>query len=221
MKLPVLIHEARLGPDRFRVVQPARPISKAVLVDHDRHLGMYLDGECASRIAGLWLLAARSPRSLIHLPMRTGAHPTPEVSGPRLDLVLLHHSLRFAPSQWKHLRGRLRSGRPQTAEFPVPERTEPDAARHYRENRDLFRERVHAETVILIGSAKLFAETAHYFLDLARDGPGNHADYPHFCKQFHSGDGILGDAREIHVVRHDQWTHSPAPSGLGRPTTAG
>ena len=70
MKLPVVIHQARLGADEFRVIRPARPLSHAELIDHDRHLDAYLDQDSARRIAGLWTLAARSPRSLIHLPMR-------------------------------------------------------------------------------------------------------------------------------------------------------
>lgn len=82
------------------------------------------------------------------------------------------------------------------------------AARHYRENRDLFHQHLHAETLFMTGSTKVFRETARHFLDVARKGPGYtpvHPSYPHFCTELHSNDGILGDAREIHIEYCDQW----------------
>ena len=206
-RVPVLVHEARLSADRFRVVRPARSLGRAVLSDDDRHLDFRLDAGSARTAFGLWLFAARSPRSLIHLPLR--AHGSPG-DGTRLDLVLLHHSLQFAPARWKELRSRLGPGRPHTAELPHRERRDVDhAARHYRENRDLFHQHVHAETLFLIGSAKLFEETAGHFLDVARHGPAHVASGVdrHYCARFHSGDGILGNARELHVVHRDAIGH--------------
>lgn len=215
MELPVVVHRSRLGADEFRVIRPAQPLTRAVLIDHDRHLDAYLDQDAARRIAGLWMLAARSPRSLIHLPIRANRPPAREVPddvGFQLDLVLLHHSLQFAPSRWKQVRGHLGPGQPQTVSLPE---SEPDdsattdyAARHHRENCDLFRQHVHAETLFMTGSAKVFRETARHFLDVALKGPGYtpvHPNYPHFCTQFHANDGTLGDAREIHVEYCDQW----------------
>ncbi|WP_249125969.1 hypothetical protein [Streptomyces sp. A2-16] len=60
----------------------------------------------------------------------------------------------------------------------------------------------------MTGSAKVFRDTARHFLDVARHGPGYvpvHPNYPHFCTEFHSNDGILGDAREIHIEYCDRW----------------
>jgi hypothetical protein len=215
MKLPVVIHRARVGADEFRVVRPAKPLTRAVLIDHDRHLDGYFDQDAARSITGLWMLAARSPRSLIHLPMRANHLPAREVPddiGFRLDLVLLHHSLQFAPSKWKQVRGRLGTGRLQTVSLPEAEQDDaavPDyAARHHRENRDLFHQHLHAETLFMTGSAKVFRETARHFLDVARKGPGyvpSHPGYPYFCSELHSNDGILGDARDIHIEYCDQW----------------
>jgi hypothetical protein len=180
-----------------------------VLIDHDRYLGAYLDQDAARSIAGLWMLAARSPRSLIHLPMRAGQPPArevPDAVGPRLDLVLLHHALQFAPSRWKQVRGRLGPGRPQTVCLPEAEhddRTAADcAARHHRENRDLFHQHLHAETLFMTGSTKVFRATARHFLDVAHNGPDHapaHSSPAHFCTQLHANDGVLGHAREIHV----------------------
>ncbi|MET9375502.1 hypothetical protein ABZX98_15290 [Streptomyces sp. NPDC002992] len=181
MKLPITTHQARLGSTEFRVVRPARPLVHAVLIDRDRHLDAYLDRDAAQRIGGLWTLAASSPRSLVHLPMRANrspSHEPPEGSGRQLDLVLLHHSLQFAPSRWKEVRRRLGPGRPQTVTLPGP------------------------------GHAKVFRDTARHFLDVARNGPGHvpvHPNYPHYCTELHSNAGILGDAREIHIEYCDQW----------------
>ncbi|WP_327378123.1 hypothetical protein OG393_31625 [Streptomyces sp. NBC_01216] len=53
MKLPITIHQARLGSTEFKVIRPARPLVHAVLIDHDRHLDTYLDQDAAHRIGGL------------------------------------------------------------------------------------------------------------------------------------------------------------------------
>ncbi|MEU2852638.1 hypothetical protein [Streptomyces syringium] len=214
MKLPITIHRARLGSAEFKVIRPARPLTRAALIDHDRHLNAYLDQDAAQQIGGLWELAASSPRALVHLPMRGNpapSHDLPEAGTRQLDLVLLHHSLQFAPSRWKELRGRLGPGRPQTVRLSSTGRTEgaviAPGTRHYRENRDLFHQHLHAETLFMTGSTKVFRETARHFHDVAHNGPGYvpvHPSYPHFCTELHSNDGILGDAREIHIEYCDQ-----------------
>ncbi|MFB6820416.1 hypothetical protein ACFCXA_02340 [Streptomyces virginiae] len=217
MKLRVTVHRARLGPVEFKVVRPARPPVRAALVDRDRYVNAFLDGDAARLIGGLWTLAASSPRSLVHVPMRGNhapAHGWPEAGTRQLDLVLLHHSLQFAPARWKELRARLGPGRPGTVTLPVPARAPggesqaDDEARHHRENRDLFHQHLHAETLFMTGSAKVFRATADRFLDVARHGPGHaaaHPRNPHFCTRFHADAGILGDAREIHVEYCERW----------------
>ncbi|MEV0092586.1 hypothetical protein [Streptomyces sp. NPDC050738] len=216
MKLPVRVHEVALGAARFKVIRPARPLRHAVLTDRDHYLNASLDAEAAQHIGALWTLAATSPRTLIHIPLRTNQPPPDELEWPgarRLDLVLLHHSLQFAPSRWKEVRARLGQGRPQTVDLPkAPPASEPEIdydARHHRENRDLFHQHVHAETLFMTGSAKVFGETARHFLDVAREGPGQairHPSSPHYCRQFHWNDGTLGgDARELHIEYCDQW----------------
>ncbi|MYZ35959.1 MULTISPECIES: hypothetical protein [unclassified Streptomyces] len=215
MRLPIIIHHARLGATEFKVIRPARPLPHAVLIDHDRHLDAYLDQDAARRIGGLWALAATSPGALIHLPIRGNQPPSrelPEDATRRLDLMLLHHSLQFAPARWKEIRSRLGPGRPQTVTL-LDSGLEGDAvvayeARHYQENRDLFHQHLHAETLFMTGSAKVFRQTAQHFLDIAHNGPGYvpiHPNYPYFCTELHSNDGILGDAREIHIEYCDEW----------------
>ncbi|WP_324605497.1 MULTISPECIES: hypothetical protein [unclassified Streptomyces] len=221
MKLPVTIHRARLGPVEFKVIRPARPPVRAVLVDRDRHLDALLDQDAAKLIGGLWTIAASSPRSLVHVPMRGNQAPEhgwSQAGTRQLDLVLLHHSLQFAPAGWKELRARLGPGHPQTVTLPAPTpapapapagaSSGDDEARHHRENRDLFQQHLHAETLFMTGSAKVFRTTAHHFLDIARHGPGYvaaHGPDAHFCTRFHSTAGVLGDAREIHIEYCDRW----------------
>jgi hypothetical protein len=49
----------------------------------------------------------------------------------------------------------------------------------------------------MTGSARLFTETAGHFLDVAQHGTTG--DDRHYCTRFHSNDGILGNARELHL----------------------
>ncbi|WP_309112167.1 hypothetical protein [Saccharothrix sp.] len=202
MRLRVLIHRARLGGDEYRVVRPAHPPTRAVLLDHDRWLSGYVNTEAAQVLATLWQLAAHSRHSLIHLPMRTNPSP---VEGRPLDLVLLHHSLGFPPSRWKSLRARLGQGLPHTVRLRPPASDISYARRHYRENRDRFDEHVHAETVFLVGSPPLFRETAHLFRELALKGPSSPDGPDHACARLHSNDGTLGNARELHVEHRRAW----------------
>ncbi|APU13249.1 MULTISPECIES: hypothetical protein [Actinoalloteichus] len=216
MRLPIRVHRARSGPEEIRVIRPASPPTRTVLVDHDRHLHVYLDQAGARLLGGLWLLAARSARSLIHLPLRGGPRPAAHGEpGRRLDLVLLHHSRQFRPSRWRRVRAKLDTGLPQTASLPEAARlgevAVDHAARHHRENRDRFRQRIHAETLFLIGSAPVFRETAGRFLDVAEHGPrhaSTHPGRPGLRTAFHSTDGTLADGREIHVEYCAEWEPS-------------
>jgi hypothetical protein len=207
VKLPIKVHHARLGGEEFRVIRPGAIPPNAVLFDHDRWLDLYVDEVAASAVGGLWLLAARSPRSLIHLPLRANPWPFDETRagyGGKLDLVLLHHSLQFAPSRWKELRRKLDTGRPETASLPEAAHAQPDLEhRHHRENHDLFHQHLHAETLFMTGSANVFRATARRFFDVAQRGPEATS---HYCERFHSGNGVLGgDAREITVEYATPW----------------
>lgn len=72
----------------------------------------------------------------------------------------------------------------------------------------MFHQHLHAGTLFMTGSAKAFGETARHFLDVARNGPGYvpvHPNHPYFRTESHSDDGVLGDAREIHIEYCDEW----------------
>ncbi|MFG3490200.1 hypothetical protein [Streptomyces sp. NPDC047972] len=215
MKLALTIHRARLGSTEFKVIRPARPLAHAVLIDRDRWLDAYLDRDAAQRIGALWEVAASSPRSLVHFPMRRGHAPAGregDDSHRQLDLVVMHHSLQFAPSRWKELRNRLDRGRPRTVTLPWAGDPDDDGidygTRHHRENRDLFHQHLHAETLFMTGSAPVFRDTVRNFLDVAQNGPGHALAHPgdsHYCSRFHGNDGTLGNAREMHIQYCDDW----------------
>ncbi|MEV7521084.1 hypothetical protein [Streptomyces sp. NPDC091371] len=202
MHLPVTVHRARLGPQEFTVIRPARPPERALLVDDDRFLNAYVDQGAARLMGGLWSLAASSPRALVRLPLRrSGA--SREGGERRLDLVLLHHSLQFAPSRRKELRGRLGAGRRRSATVSTAQPEIDYAALHHAENRDLFHQHVHAETLFVTGSAKAFRETAGLFHDVAAHGPGRgHTGDGHYCAQLRHGDD---SARVIHIEYRGAW----------------
>ncbi|MFD9727934.1 hypothetical protein [Streptomyces sp. NPDC059072] len=207
MRFPVTVHRPRLGPREFTVIRPARPPEHALLVEDDRFLNAYVDRPAAGLIGGPWGLAATSPRALVHVPLRR-AGDSGDAGARRLDLVLLHHSLQFAPSRWKELRGRLGAGHRRTVTV-CTDRPEIDwEALHHAENRDLFHQHVHAETLFVTGSARAFRETAGHFHDVAAHGPGHTADNRHYCAQLGHGDD---SARDIHIEYSDAWAGEAAP----------
>jgi hypothetical protein len=216
VKVHITVHHTRLGTHEYRVIRPAQPLTRAILLDRYSQGAreMHLNNDTAYRIGVLWTLAARSARSLIHLPLRDGLVPWHRTTDPgtRLELVLAHHSLQFPDSRWKQLRTHLGAGRPQTATLPATDLPADDsidyAARRHRENRDLFHQHLHAETLFMTGSAQLFRETARRFLDIAEHGPSfakANPAYLHYCTEFHEGDGILANARGIHIEYCDRW----------------
>ncbi|MFF5704111.1 hypothetical protein ACFY7H_16630 [Streptomyces sp. NPDC012794] len=202
-KLRLTVHHVRHGTGTVRVVRPARSPACAELLDDSWYLNAYVDQDAAVLMAGLWTLAASSPRSLVHLPLRGGPAPA---GSRRLDLVLSHHSLQLAPSRWKELRGRLGPGRPQTVEVLLPEPGDVDhAAAHRADNRDRFHQSVHAETLFMTGSATVFRQAADVFHEVARLGPGHTTAFPpgyrhgHYCRSVHCDPRF----RDIHVEYRD------------------
>ncbi|WP_328764151.1 hypothetical protein [Streptomyces sp. NBC_00272] len=172
------------------------------------YLNGWFEQQTAQTTAGLRPLAATSPRALVHLPIRADAQNEPDgaADGWRpLDLVLLHHSLQFAPSRWKELRGRLGPGRPRTVDRPG---TDPDADPdvsdlHHRENRDRLRQDIHSETLFMTGRARTFRDGAPLFADIARRGPAqvfNHRG-EHYCLTLrcHCCD------RDLHLGYSEEW----------------
>jgi hypothetical protein len=137
-KLKIIVQRPRVGGDEYRVISPAAPLRNGALYTggHGEHrYDMYVDRADGHRIALLWLLAARSPRSLVYLPMRH-TPPAPDVdtdmsdpvgawhgTSKPLDLVLAPRSVQFPPSRWKAVRERITAWNapraPGTARLPA------------------------------------------------------------------------------------------------------
>ncbi|MER6913521.1 hypothetical protein ABT354_17785 [Streptomyces sp. NPDC000594] len=219
MRHRMRIHRVRLGADTYRVVRPDRPAAGAHL--HEREVAeLYADGEAAHQLAVAWALAARSPRSLIHLPMRGNAAPpglplAPGESAEPLDLVLVHHRLGFPPSRWKAVRARLGAGVPHTVRLPPgdlpPTDAEPEPRLYDREFRDHLGFARAAGTVFVIGSATAFRRTGAAIRELttAERTPG--ADGPvHLCAELDAAPHRLrrtrrGETTTLHIQYHDAW----------------
>lgn len=102
------VNEVRLGPDTFRVMHPAKPIAHGPLYETWSGTEMLVSRAGAVDLAVAWWLAARSPRTLVYLPLRSsGCQVAPDYLERKLDLVLMHHSLGFRAARWKDVRARL------------------------------------------------------------------------------------------------------------------
>ncbi|SDX05579.1 hypothetical protein SAMN05216215_100766 [Saccharopolyspora shandongensis] len=216
MKVAVQISRARFDGRGWRVIRPERGTHNATLIDCGGWRELFIDRRSAYQLGVLWLLAARSRRTVIHLPLRGGRQPAePAFDGTRLDLVLTHHTVQLRASLWPRLRSALGPARPHTVRIPSTDMPDPDTidymARHRRENADLLHERIHADTLFLTGSAPVFRETADRFLDIAFRAPGSAPgeETPHHCcTEFHEFDGILRNSGGIHVQYHARWLPS-------------
>lgn len=183
---PVRISTVRLGPDRYRVLRAVERFGRAHLYEDWTGASLELDHGTARQLALAWALAARSPRSLVYLPLRAAA---PAGAEPRaLDLLLLHHSLGFPPSRWKRVRQRLGAGLPHSVtlpptawpEFPVEEHRRV----HHHDFRDHVRCAVAADTVVLTGSRHAFDLRSAELRAFAAVGP---VPGTHICAEVYLG----------------------------------
>jgi len=123
------------------VIRPAKPIAHAPLHEGCHGVPLTVDKAAALTPAMAWELAARSPRTMVYLPLRHNDRrciPRGDGDERLLDLVLLHHSLGFPASRWKEVRAKLGAGRPRAVVGRgLPTRTGVRAEHH----RELWRER--------------------------------------------------------------------------------
>ncbi|TWP45151.1 hypothetical protein FKR81_40030 [Lentzea tibetensis] len=180
-----LLSTVRLGPDEYRVIRPLKPLSHAPM--HEGYLGMQMtvDKTTARTLAMAWALAARSPRTIVYLPMRhsdrrcslfgTGEERL-------LDLVLLHHSLGFPASRWKAVRAKLGAGRPHTVVSQGLPEVE-YVVEH--DDRDVLRHDIAADTLFLVGSRKAFEYWGEPLRELVEDCPRHMHEEPgtHCCAE--------------------------------------
>ncbi|MEV0280329.1 hypothetical protein AB0I22_28585 [Streptomyces sp. NPDC050610] len=219
MEQRVRIHKVRLGGGEVRVIRPAPSPARLALRDDGHWLSMYADREGAAQLAGAWALAARSARSLIHLPIRANPAPDGAVGDGEpvaLDLVLLHHSLQFPAAAWKRVRARLGDGEPHTA--TTPDRDVPDESavdhrrRQYRTYRDHLGFDIAAHTLFVVGSSTAFREHGTALRGLVDQAPSyrhRHPDAGHFCVEFTPGPWSRSRTRR-HVpgLLHIEYCHA-------------
>jgi hypothetical protein len=193
------VNEVRLGPDTYRVMHPAEPIVHGLLCESRAGAEMLVNRAGAVELAIAWWLAARSPRTLVYLPLRgSGCELAPEYEANRLDLLLAHHSLGFRPARWKNVRARLTPTGLQ--KVTLPEKPFPDfdrsdhLRRRHREFRDHLRYSIATDTLFLAGSRHAFELEGHEALALIGTAPGDHT-----CAEI--GIGVWPTApAELHVV---------------------
>ncbi|MEU8265389.1 hypothetical protein AB0C02_32920 [Micromonospora sp. NPDC048999] len=192
-KWPVVVSTVQLGCHQYRVVRPAKSPRFAGLYEASFGAQFCLDKETAVMFAQAWGLAARSPYTIVYLPLRRAESPTHHVWERPLDLVLLHHRLAFPPSRWKQVRSRLGTGRPHTVVLPGhawPSRPIADHRKTWhQEFRDHLRWDIAADTLVLTGSREAFELQADQVRALAEECPADCAHDPatHCCAEIGMG----------------------------------
>ena len=181
LRVKIVVQKVQLAGTEYRVIRPARPLKNGALYKAHSHYEMYVDRTDGRRIGTLWLLAARSPRSLVYLPMRTA--PTVgvgEEDGQPLDLVLAPRTVQLRPSRWKRIREHLNMGNAvrELRTASVPERDLPDLDADYsipdnpkEANEFLIRKNIYAETLLLTGGTAAFREGAKEIFAVTKYGP--------------------------------------------------
>jgi hypothetical protein len=181
-KWPVLVSTVDFGGCQYRVVRPVRAPRFACLSEGRLGAQFCLDKETAMVFAQAWGLAARSPRTIVYLPLRQAKLAARDLCGRPLDLVLLHHRLAFPPSRWKQVRARLGTGSLHTVVLPegaLPSRPTSDHRRTWHsEFRDHLRWDIAADTLVLTGSREAFELEADQVRGLAEECPAHRARTP-------------------------------------------
>lgn len=218
----VRVHNVRHKGRDLRVLRLDPVPARLALRDDDRWLSMYADREGSARLVDLWALAARSPRSLIHLPIRGNDVPPDVVTEGEpvaLDLVLLHHSLQFPTGSWKEVRARLGAGNPQTVTASPDEF--PETVDHDRRRHKTYRDRlgfdVAAHTFFIVGSPTAFREDGAAVRGLIDEAPGYLHKWPnagHFCVELAHGQWDTPTRKhvpgDLHIQYCPDWLAAPA-----------
>ncbi|AJT67184.3 hypothetical protein T261_5563 [Streptomyces lydicus] len=225
--MKIAVQRVRLGDTEYRVIRPVSPFKKGALYVRGDSYDLYVDRADGRRIGTLFLLAARSPHSLVYLPMRATA-PEPwfgwDADEKPIDLVLAHRAVQFRPSRWKRLRERIAAGSTprELRTASVPARDLPDLESSYEPPDDpkeaqaaLLRQHVHAETLLLTGGAPGFREAAREIFAVTKDGPPAAAspryihggcNY-HVCRCLYDYPDLTeNDWGQIHVEFNPRWS---------------
>jgi len=165
--------------------------------------------------ASAWALAARSPRSLVWIPLRGTAAPTGVATShygnipARLDLALVHHHLQFPLHLWKQIRhAALRaSAAPHTAALPTCDfpsvRTRWQRGYWYRsEQHDRLSFDTAAHTLFITGSRTAYLEEGAVVVEMLHQAPSFAARHPqpsHYCATIDHGRAWTWPIRTRHA----------------------
>lgn len=203
--------------EELRVVRITRPPDRIVAQDfRDGHYyDMHTDRRGAVCLAAAWALAKRSPRSLIHLPIRANRPPSDgTLPAPPLDLVLVHASAQLQVSAWKAIRARTRTGLAHRfelgtiqQEFHSLDEADFGSVTH-RDYPHHLRYATAAGTLFVIGSTPAFAREGVHLRVFVEDFD---TDRPHHCAEIWPTRWKPAQKRRLgpdslHVVREiDRW----------------
>lgn len=226
LRVKIAVQRVRLAGTEYRVIRPASPLKNGALYKARGHYEMYVDRTDGRRVGTLWLLAARSPRSLVYLPMRAApAVPGFGSEGERpLDLVLAPRAIQLRPSRWKRIRERLNAGNAarELRTASVPERDLSDLEADdlipgvpKEASAFVLRKDVYAETLLLTGGTAAFREGAKTIFAVTKDGPPAAAtgfyqpigcNY-HVCRTIYDWDTTpnVHDWEQLHMAFCPQW----------------
>ena len=216
MRITGSIHLARLGPTTYRVIRPAVPIGRVTVRDNQDWWFAAADRAGAMLVAGLIEIAARSPRSLVHVPLRGGS-VTPVGWGwlgelAAVDLLLAQPALQFPAHRWPEVRRRLDPGRRHS--FDIPGRTleqvcdERPGCWRRTPPAETALAREHAGALLVTATPPALRALADCFAHLAACGPGSVGrGAPYFREKIHPLDGLMRrDERGWFLVYCDTWS---------------
>jgi hypothetical protein len=179
----------------YRVIHPARPIAHGALYDYGWGVEVLVNKPETVDLALAWWLAARSPHSIVYLPLRSsGCDEMPAYSERKLDLVLMHHSLGFPASRWKQVRARLKPTGVQKVTLPDQPFRAIDREEHWNslrrsDFRDHIRYDIAADTLFLVGSRFGYELESKEVVALVDRAPAELAARPdeHCCAEIDVG----------------------------------
>ncbi|MCF2527248.1 hypothetical protein LZ495_08480 [Yinghuangia sp. KLBMP8922] len=203
------------------MIRPVRTKNVALYAAEGGNYGLCVDRADGRQLGTLLMLAARSPRSLVYLPLRS----TPGVPGigppdeQPLDLLLVPRAQQFRPAHWKALRARITAGNAprelRTASVPESDLGKDVACSRPPGERHTLRQHLHAETLFLTGSSGAFRKAARHVFALTADGPPIAAKYRdlyyawgcnyHHCTNLYDWEELPDDWRQIHLIFHPTW----------------
>ncbi|MEY9932120.1 hypothetical protein ABH926_006769 [Catenulispora sp. GP43] len=222
LALRTVVSHVRYNGEELRVVRVESPPKRIVAQASYNYYDIHADRRGAVALAAAWSLAKRSPRSLIHLPIRANLPPLDIApASPTLDVVFVHASAQFRASEWKSVRARSRVGAAHRIELgtirqELPGLDEADfSATTHADFPHHLRYTTAAETLFVIGSAPAFEREGAFVREFV-ERFDEAAAMPHYCVELWPTRWRPGHSRRIgpgglHIIRETElWPTGPA-----------